>query len=182
MPRKRADNPGNRAERREERAERRTQRELRQSRQENRQATSSAPTRQENRQATSSAPKRAASRPAPKKAARSSARAPKYSSQASPGNPNPTAERPGRYDVAGKYMGASSPVQLPGGGGMSAKMAASIQRNPSQYQGYTSPAGGTPKYNYNYWSSLYQGAVSLISPPNFWDSPVWSSGLIGFSE
>jgi hypothetical protein len=73
-----------------------------------------------------------------------------YTIQSSPGNPTPTAERPGRYDTAGKYMGASSPVQLSGGGGMSAKMAASVQEKRSEYPTHANPAGGTPKYTYNY--------------------------------
>ncbi len=83
---------------------------------------------------------------APKKATKKTTSKPVYTIAPSPGNPSPTAENPGRYDIAGKYLGASSPVMLPGGGGMSAKMAAAIQANPSAYPGYANPAGGTPRY------------------------------------
>lgn len=62
--------------------------------------------------------------------------------------PTSTSTGTGRYDIAGKYIGASSPVQLPGGRGMSAQMAAAIQKNPSAYPGYADPSQGTPRYTY----------------------------------
>lgn len=96
---------------------------------------------------------------------------PKSTSQSSPKVSTPTSSNTGRYDIAGKYLGAGSPVQLPGGRGMSAQMAAAVQRNPSAYPGYSDPSQGTPRYTYRS-SSLYQGAVSRISPPSSWDSPV----------
>ena len=55
--------------------------------------------------------------------------------------------KPGRYDMAGRYMGADSPLQLPGGKGMSAVMAAAIRKNPSGYSGYADPSQGTPRYS-----------------------------------
>ena len=54
----------------------------------------------------------------------------------------------GRYDKAGNYIGASSPLQLPSGGGMSAAMAAAIKKNPNAYLGYEDPSKGKPVYRY----------------------------------
>jgi hypothetical protein len=55
--------------------------------------------------------------------------------------------KPGRYDIAGKYLGADSPLQLPGGRGMSAAMAAAVRKKPSAYPGYADPSQGTPRYS-----------------------------------
>ena len=85
----------------------------------------------------SPAPKPVAKKPAPKAAAKPA--------------PKPVAKKPapkpGRYDVAGKYLGADSPLQLPSGRGMSAVMAAAVQKNPSAYPGYADPSQGKPRYS-----------------------------------
>jgi len=84
------------------------------------------------------APKPVAKKPAPKAAAKPA--------------PKPVAKKPetkpGRYDVAGRYLGADSPLSLPNGRGMTAVMAAAIQKNPSKYSGYADPSQGTPRYSY----------------------------------
>ena len=59
--------------------------------------------------------------------------------------PTPTL---GRYDAAGNYIGASSPISLPDGRGMTAKMAEAIRNNPSAYPGYADPSTGKDKYTY----------------------------------
>ena len=73
---------------------------------------------------------------------------PKTTSQSSSSTSTSSSTNTGRYDVAGRYLGAKSPIQLPGGGGMSAQMAAAIQKNPSAYSGYADPSQGTPRYTY----------------------------------
>ena len=88
------------------------------------------------------AKKPAAKKPAVKKTE------PKTTSQSSSSTSTSSSTNTGRYDVAGKYLGAKSPIQLPGGGGMSAQMAAAIQKNPSAYSGYADPSQGTPRYTY----------------------------------
>jgi hypothetical protein len=75
--------------------------------------------------------------------------APKIKAVAPKGKPvtKKTEAKPGRYDIAGKYMGADSPLQLPGGKGMSAAMATAVKKNPSKYQGYADPSQGMPRYS-----------------------------------
>ena len=65
-----------------------------------------------------------------------------------PATAKATAPVVGRYDKAGNYIGASSPLQLPSGGGMSAAMAAAIKKNPNAYPGYKDPSKGKPVYRY----------------------------------
>jgi len=54
----------------------------------------------------------------------------------------------GRYDIAGKYIGAASPVSLPKGRGMSAQMAARVAADPKRFKGYADPTKGTSRYPY----------------------------------
>jgi len=44
------------------------------------------------------------------------------------------------------YKGASSPISLPDGRGMTAVMASAVQADPSKYPGYSDPKTGTPRY------------------------------------
>lgn len=60
----------------------------------------------------------------------------------------------GRYDASGNYIGASSPISLPGGGGMSAQMAAAIKANPSAFPGYADPSTGKNTYGASKASSF----------------------------
>jgi hypothetical protein len=59
-----------------------------------------------------------------------------------------TAATIGRYDASGNYIGASSPISLPDGRGVSAKMAEAIKNNPSAYPGYADPSTGKNTYTY----------------------------------
>ena len=54
----------------------------------------------------------------------------------------------GRYDSTGNYIGASSPLSLPEGRGMTAMMAQAIRNNPSAYPGYADPNTGKNTYTY----------------------------------
>jgi hypothetical protein len=62
--------------------------------------------------------------------------------------PAPAPATIGRYDASGNYIGASSPISLPGGGGVSAQMATAINANPSAYPGYADPSAGKNTYTY----------------------------------
>ena len=98
---------------------------------------------------------------APVRAAKEKVKAAKPKSQA-PARPQKSTTKPtpgvksntnsspmlGRYDSTGNYIGASSPLSLPEGRGMTAMMAQAIRNNPSAYPGYADPNTGKNTYTY----------------------------------
>jgi hypothetical protein len=69
----------------------------------------------------------------------------------------------GRYDSSNNYIGASSPLSLPEGRGMTAMMAQAIRNNPSAYPGYSNPNTGKNTYTYQ---DKKDGSGPIWASPN----------------